>query len=164
MKSVILLFLFTAACAGGHTPHVTIDPAVQTYVDEWHADAVATVGHDIPITDLVIEFADLSSSDEQGHCQTFADGTPIIQIDQYFFDHNDPEPIQTLVYHELGHCILRLSHIDTEIEYTFTMHDGSTYQAPTWAYIMNHTSQIDTRRWAADKAEILIQYFQNEEL
>jgi len=95
-------------------PQVSIDPALQKYVDAFVADG-ATAGRNLDITNLIVRFSPpLGSSslgETVGECKTQyyegnIYGTPTILIDQDFFNATDEWSRHTLLYHELGHCVL----------------------------------------------------------
>jgi hypothetical protein len=101
---------------------VSIDPALQSYVDAFVAAGHAA-GHNIVIDNLTMHFATNSqmngnTGDAVGECMMMDEGTtgtPRVLIDSdawVLFS----EPVkQAIIFHELGHCVLWLQHDTTEI-------------------------------------------------
>ena len=145
-----VLFLFLVACAG-HQPVVSIDPAFQSYVDQWHSDA-RLVGHGDEIDDLIIEFGSLLQLGEKGVCFTGVGYTPTIQIDVTWWNEpQDPIQLKYLIYHELGHCILNRVHNNKMIAIS---NGASVYES-----IMNPYAYIDDYYDANYHQHILEEYF-----
>jgi hypothetical protein len=95
-------------------PQVSIDPVLQPYVNDFVADA-ASVGRTIDINNLIVQFApDLGNSslgETVGECKIQyyngnVYGTPTILIDRPFFEGTDAWSRHTVMYHEMGHCVL----------------------------------------------------------
>lgn len=161
-----ILQMGCSACAPTHTPVVQIDPAFQTYVAQWHQDAIATLGHDVPIQDLKMQFADLSGAGEGGLCTMDFNSTPLIQIDQAFWTAqlatgNDTYNL-SIIYHELGHCILsRPQHNNTII--SVPMSPGSTMVTNVFESIMNYHGYVSGGQWEYYKQNLLTEYFSTVE-
>ena len=81
------------------------------YVNMFERDALV-YGHDIQITDLIIEFGEPENPMAVGVCITRDDATPIIQIRQSYWESTTETYRQILMYHELGHCVLNRGHIE----------------------------------------------------
>ena len=118
MKLWWLLAIFLTACAPLPPPYippvVSIDPQLQPYVNDFVADA-ASVGRTITIANLVVQFApDLAMNrlgETIGECkvqyyQGNVYGNPTILIAKPFFEGAVDWSRHTLMYHELGHCVL----------------------------------------------------------
>jgi hypothetical protein len=117
MKPYWLFALLLTACyrpLPSLPPQVSIDPAFQQYVDSFVADS-ATVLKPVTINNLIIQFQPALDPNPLG--ETIGEckieyyngavyGTPLIQIDQPFWLQADEWQRHTLVYHEMGHCVL----------------------------------------------------------
>lgn len=168
-----MCWLILCGCAKAHTPVVRIDPAFQPFVDQWHQDAIATTGKDVPINDLIFEFADDDiqlTGDENGYCLESRDASPIIRIDRTFWNENQYIPggydvnslLVAVLYHELGHCVLNRGH-DNDTE-TIAVLGASAPGTTASAYesIMNYESLVPSWQWASYKQEMLKEYFSRE--
>lgn len=80
------------------------------YVQEFEAQS-AIHGNAIQVTNLVIRFGAMQASNERGECD-IADGQPpTITLDQDYWNNVDEGARQSLIYHEIGHCVLRRLHL-----------------------------------------------------
>jgi hypothetical protein len=168
MKRLVMVFIavMTSACAKEHAHQVQIAPAFQSFVDQWHKDAESTLGRDLVIDDLIIEFdgALTIQSGEQGLCSMDGNATPVIHISPTVWNIDSAFPRQMLIYHELGHCILGRGHNNTIYEMPLSNDDGTFSQYPVNQSIMNASSQIDSIYWSLDEKMILQEYFSTENI
>jgi hypothetical protein len=88
---------------------VSIPADFQSYVSDFELLA-ANNNTPVTIDNLVIQFGTLGQAAEMGECD-IADGTPpTITIDQNYWASADENTRKTLIYHELGHCVLHRLH------------------------------------------------------
>jgi hypothetical protein len=91
------------------TTVLSIPTEFQSYVSDFQQLA-ADNNTPVTINNLVIQFGTLSQSAEMGECD-IAEGTPpTITIDQDYWNSSDENTRKTLIYHELGHCVLHRLH------------------------------------------------------
>ncbi len=166
MKYAILIigmmWLVPMACAPPpHPPIVSIDSEFLPYVTQFHSDAIGTTGKEFKIEDLVMEFNnDIINLNENGRCTTAYNTTPLIYISKQWWDASTDEIAkQTLVYHELGHCILGRLHNKTQV--IVTINDGFGGISPFIVYesIMNPYSDIPDLYFQQYRESILKEYF-----
>jgi hypothetical protein len=99
--------LLSACAPKVHTAIVRIDPAFEVHVDRFMSASIVNNGPR-EITDLIIEFRPLS--EHIALCQTDSGETSIISIDPKSWVSLNPIEQQLVIYHELGHCLLRRLH------------------------------------------------------
>lgn len=111
-----LLALSLAGCGQSSGSSAAGSPAVYnqsefgSYVTEFEALSQQS-GNPIQVTDLMIQFGSLdSSSAERGEC-VVGEGTPTITIDEDYWNSSDENTRKTLIFHELGHCVLHREHL-----------------------------------------------------
>ncbi len=107
-------FTFLVGCApkNPHRPIVQIDPAFEVHVDKFMSLSVANGGPS-HITDLVIQFRRLDGS--FANCRTDHDETPVISVDPVVWRALNETDQQNIIFHEMGHCVLRRRHQDNII-------------------------------------------------
>ncbi len=101
------LALSVASCGGGG--QVRIEEATQPYVVEFVADATRrNIG--VNLSGLTVEFARAVPGDPTvGLCFPLS---KTVQISYDFWRDSDAFTRRQIVYHELGHCLLRLKHVE----------------------------------------------------
>lgn len=67
-------------------------------------------GSEVKIEDLIIRWGDLANEFENGICEVNGRATPVVTIDVYAWEEMDEFERESLVFHELGHCVLRRYH------------------------------------------------------
>ncbi len=125
MKLLIFIALSINLYACGKGPN-QIDPAFQALYDQFIVDANANGVHIDGDQGMVIKFGDLVD-DDAGVCSGAGYGNGIITVDTGYWPTMDSNGKETLLYHELGHCVLNEKHSDNpkDIMYMYT-HDGIT--------------------------------------
>lgn len=114
MRYAITLSLFLCACGHFiHTPIVSIDPALQEYVDEFVAESNHQ-GRHVRITDLSVHFTPKLTGTHLASCDNYhGDDTNIILVDASKWEWESPEYRKAMMFHELGHCVLNRPHLLT---------------------------------------------------
>jgi hypothetical protein len=144
----MLLSLLIVGCQRPTAKIVSIDPAFQKYVDDFVADS-RTVGSDIVIDNLIMQFTTQQTAETLGECQYYVDdsgnvlGTPTIQIDAQDWPTESDTYRKIVIYHELGHCVLFRKHV-------FTGNILNNYCSSTsimFPYIQN-TTNMYTENWS----------------
>lgn len=108
----------TIACLAGcapknpHHPIVQIDPAFESYVDRFVGLSVVN-GGPTRIEDLVIQFRPLDGL--IANCRTDDGETPVISVDPAVWRALNETDQQNVIFHEMGHCVLRRLHQDSII-------------------------------------------------
>lgn len=97
------------------------------YVAQFESEANAR-GVALSVDNLIVEFGDLENAQERGMCILKTEETPRIVIRKDTWERMSEATRESLMFHELGHCVLRRVHVtDTGI-------DGQDYLA---ASLMN---------------------------
>lgn len=130
MKSLLVLisYLFFVGC--GMESH--IDPELQPFLDHY-LELAPNFGRFNSLESL--QFGTFDDENTRGHCEETAEsvgrwnvGTSLRIAVQRPNDLSDP-PLETTVYHELGHCLHELEHTDETRD------------------IMNPLRTVDTKYW-----------------
>lgn len=112
LRRALLLFLsiLIVSCNSLET-EVTIDPALQPYVDQFLIEAQNRgVNIDLQENGLIMQFEeDVSTADYSGICR-YRIGTNEVGIDKEVWGRLDEVERDRLIYHELGHCVLDRGH------------------------------------------------------
>jgi hypothetical protein len=103
-----------AKSADEHTAAVQIDPAAAQYVARFEESA-ASYGRAVTVTDLVVEFGEVEavpgeSGGARGVCSAATGQTPVVTLSREAWDRSSDAEREELVFHELGHCLLGLTH------------------------------------------------------
>ena len=108
LTAVILLFL---GCS--KIEFDQIDPELQPYFDQFLKDAAA---RGIQFTDeelnITMNINNIVDPNILGLCQQQPDLYGAVSIDAYYWRTSTETTRQFIVYHELGHCILKRGHTD----------------------------------------------------
>ena len=126
MRRLVLLLCLSACATPKHENRVSIDPEFVSLVQEFKTHG------GVEIVDLVVEFGEPASlgcthSDSTAlvGCCRYRDGhTPTIAIDKDKWSALDVQDLhlgqeylgtskRLLLFHELGHCVLKRSHLET---------------------------------------------------
>jgi len=114
------------------------------YVDMFERDSV-DYGKGIVVDDLIINFVDIEQTRDDrftlGRCIIKTGDNPLIVIDSDYWELLSDTSRVLLMYHEMGHCILRRSHRDSVDS------------------IMNSTL-ISSYKFEQNKGELLTELFQ----
>lgn len=122
MKYVIfaILFPFLFGCASFH-PAPRVDGELAPFVELFQKVYGVNVNYSVMFSDLSnfssFDFADETRSLGKlssiiGLCTRYSDGRRRVLIDRGYFERNvdNPYAIESLVFHELGHCSFNLGH------------------------------------------------------
>lgn len=101
------IFLFLVGC--GDNSQATIDPAFEPYVARFVLEGTAE-GKEVDISKLSVNFSDetrsVAGGIEFGSCTGHS-----IKIVRKFWQETSEANREALLYHELGHCVLRRQHL-----------------------------------------------------
>lgn len=105
MKTLRLFITLMAAGCGSGRPDDTavVMPDFTVYVSMFEAD----VGVSAAGVDIIFEPKTLPTVAE---CRVLQDGKKTIHVDPEYWAESDDASRQWVIYHELGHCVLRLKH------------------------------------------------------
>jgi hypothetical protein len=109
------IFAFSLTGCGGASSGSVSTQAVyspgkfQAYVSNFQQIA-AQNGVALTVDNLVIQFGTLGQSAEMGECDINDGEPPTITIDESYWNSADEMSRKTLIFHELGHCVLRREH------------------------------------------------------
>lgn len=135
-----IMAMLSIGCApiAQHEPdsQYIIEPALEQYVQSFQADS-NRLGRPMAITNLVVQFDTLDSK-VIANC-TRGNGTSVIRFSttyyNYYMSQGMESDIEQVMYHELGHCILGLSHNDTKAgQYNWPSSIMNTYHFAGWLY------------------------------
>lgn len=79
------------------------------YVQKFEAYS-QSVGTPTQVTDLVVQFGVLSNSRQLAVCEIYDDETPTITVSEADWNISTEEQKESLMLHEMGHCVLRRQH------------------------------------------------------
>jgi hypothetical protein len=119
MRTLLLVSLFVSCVGCGHSPQVNIPADFQPQVTAFiQASQSVAEPNDPPlvITDLIIQYSNgvnVLTQSEDGECDLNPNQTPMIKIDQESWSIMDDIGKETLMFHELGHCLLFRKHNPT---------------------------------------------------
>ncbi len=114
IKGVMIATAFFAlqACAKKEKDKVDlyqVDSQFESYVSNFETVAAAQ-GRSIAITDLIVSFGSTPTLNETGVCEITEGETPRVTINERIWLTLDPMSQQEVIYHELGHCVIRRKH------------------------------------------------------
>lgn len=125
MRFILLVALLFTGCGSDitnpldpdrieHEPKIDLGP-FSSYVDAFLNDAYNN-GSRVSISDLVVRFKDIPKEDETktilGRCWLSSTESPTIDIDPEEWERLGPTSKHLLMYHEMGHCVLKRDHFD----------------------------------------------------
>ncbi len=115
--SLISLVVLTASgCAPKkkHEAFLQIDGPFQDFVHNFEQTS-AQEGTPLTVNDLILTFGSTPSMNETGVCEYSEDETPKITINQRIWNTLNDYDKQEVIFHELGHCVLRRIHQNSEM-------------------------------------------------
>lgn len=94
-----------------------IEAELQVYFDSFKAEASA---HGIEVSfdelDLGGYIENIETRGTLGQCKSYSNGSKKVVVDEPSWNTSSEAEREYLVFHELGHCVLGRSHIDTKDE------------------------------------------------
>lgn len=115
--SIAALGLSLTACAPKEKAHeifLQVDAPFIQFVNAFEQTAAAQ-GSSMNISDLIVSFGSTPTMTETGVCEWAENETPRITLNERIWANLAPEDRQEVMFHELGHCILRRIHQTSEI-------------------------------------------------
>jgi hypothetical protein len=113
----VLLGVSASSCAPKEKQHesfLQVDAPFQDYVHNFETVS-AQEGQSIQIDDLIVQFGDTPTLNETGVCEWADNETPKITVNERIWNTLNDYDRQEVIFHELGHCILKRVHQTSEI-------------------------------------------------
>lgn len=131
-----ILALVASSC--GQASQSSPQPVLQLgsfapYVAKFEADSVAQ-GHPVQVTNLIVQFGAMDFSAERGDCTISGDLTPVITLDETYWNSTDEPGREALIFHELGHCVLRRVHMNSLNQDGIPLSDMNAYTLDSVTY------------------------------
>lgn len=129
----LFLFLWLSSLAvacqkESSSPQLTVDEAFQPYFEAFEAAGVARgLSVDLAAAEIGAVFSEELAAQTAGQCTGFSSGAHIIYINPESWSGRTGMEREFLIFHELGHCYLKRSHLDEADENGFCvsiMHSG----------------------------------------
>lgn len=113
---VLSVFLLASSCEKEQVYAYSIDPKLEVYVDRFYDEAMKR-GISISKSNLIVEFTSETTNDFCGEClkaKDFNKGQRRVKIvnTSSCWSSKLDQSKETLVFHELGHCLLDREHFD----------------------------------------------------
>jgi hypothetical protein len=108
-KAVLILGLSVVTSACGREPKIEIGPEFQPYVTRFQEKG-EEVGKPVQIVDLIVKFGQTDPK-QDGVCETSDHTSPTILVNERAWNDMDDLGRESLMFHELGHCVLNRSHV-----------------------------------------------------
>jgi hypothetical protein len=108
---------FAMGCAPKEKEHVElfqVDDTFLPYVQNFETVS-SEEGREVRITDLILSFGPTNNITETGVCEIATNETPRVTINQGIWNGLNNNDRQEVIFHELGHCVLRRRHQEGEI-------------------------------------------------
>ena len=112
-----LLGLSASACAPKEKQHdafLQVDAPFQEFVNNFE-QAAADENGSLVINDLIVRFGSTPNLNETGVCEWAENETPRITLNQRIWSTLNDYDRQEVMFHELGHCVLKRVHQTSEI-------------------------------------------------
>lgn len=132
MKAIFFSAVVLLGLVGCGKP-AYVDPTFQPFLDSFQAEAKAR-GIDVQTSDIRIVFWEAGPTDVEGllgQCNEGLMGTPRVQIVQELWLTANDVQKESLLFHELGHCLLSRDHLEgptlmatdvRSVEYKYHLH------------------------------------------
>lgn len=120
MSILAILFCLASACSSNKN---NIDPVLIPYYNKFISDSIS-VGIPIPYDEgISMKFGNLGQEDDDGivvgECSKMGYGGGVITIDRVYWITKDYAYRITVVYHELGHCVLDRDHTSNPMSFMY---------------------------------------------
>ncbi len=112
-----LLGVSASACAPKEKQHdsfLQVDAPFQDFVHNFETVS-AEEGQSVSISDLVVQFGNTPTLNETGVCEWADNETPKITVNQRIWNTLNDYDKQEVIFHELGHCVLKRVHQNSEM-------------------------------------------------
>lgn len=113
VRFLVLFMGLVVLSACGKAPDqqvLDVAPEFTSYVTRFQQSA-AQVGSPLAVTNLRIQFGQMENPQERGLCDVSSlESVPTILIDKAGWSQMDDASREEVLFHELGHCVLRRKH------------------------------------------------------
>ena len=110
----LVAFLCFCGCTKEEPASTYLDPAIQSYFDEFAAQGLLRgVVIDYHTSGVEGIFDDLGDG-VNGQCQHRSRGSDRVVVDRNYWNQSTDIEREFLIFHELGHCILDRTHLDNK--------------------------------------------------
>ena len=115
LRYIVTLFIFSlAACQTEEAkPSVEINDELLPYFERFESEATSR-GIEAPVTTLVSGKLTDIDGDVVGQCEHYTNSPNTVLIDQQYWQNATDLEKEYLLFHELGHCYLERSHLDSK--------------------------------------------------
>lgn len=151
----VVIFLLTTACAKDNP--IVVDPEFQPYLDAFEAEArKRNLDITAALDKVSIVFEDISDATVSGRCNT---QSTRVSIDSIWWMRLDLQERRHLIFHELGHCVLKRPHLDDQndcLECQSYMRSGSytcsaNYYSDNWyTFYMDELFEVTETEWPSN--------------
>lgn len=107
MRLITLLLLLSSCSLFIEDEYM--NPELKTYYDQFMIESEKR-GMNLKSHDYLLMDFDNLEGETKGICYTYKEGTYKIYIDYDFFTSGDPLKVEKVIFHELGHALLRRDH------------------------------------------------------
>lgn len=105
--------LIIVSCAKDEEPEYLVDLPLQPYFDRFAAEAaLRSVAIDYDSLMITGDIRVIGTPNVIGQCGHTEKEPNVVIIDKFYWDTADDLEREFLVFHELGHCALKLGHLD----------------------------------------------------
>jgi hypothetical protein len=119
--------------ACGRKPVLQVPSQFAPYVQKFE-QASTTQGPTVQVTDLIVKFGAMENQYERGICELDGDNTPTILVNEDAWDDMSEDERESLIFHELGHCVLKRKHRADQMGPGIPASLMNPYTIPGWTY------------------------------
>lgn len=138
-KFLLLFFLLCGGCT--HEYVVSIEDKYIKYVRRFVADG-ERFGRKIYIYDLIVRSVPEINEETIGQCERKYNTTPEVTISASFWENFSDAEKEELIYHELGHCVLKRRHNEYTDDWGTPVSMMNPFFLPELVYIKYHEMYI----------------------
>lgn len=162
--ALITLAIFVNACApykSSQLQNESIDASLAKYLNEFESQALKR-GAILDVSHLVMVFSetmpkgDIAGATTLAFCKRDSINGPTVTVKGSYFKTANVTRRESIIFHELGHCLLNLEHINTT-EVAF-WHNSNNPASIVSSSIMNEL-QFDSNLYSGNRATYLDRLF-----
>lgn len=148
--NIALVLIYILGCAPIKQPHsetYQVDSELEFWVSEFETASVQH-GRPIEVRDLIATLEPDSTFDKPNQlafCRLSSNSTPQIRVRASTWSQFSEWDKRQLMFHELGHCILRLGHNDSVNANNVPTSIMNTYHFGAWYYNQNTFANYDSQ-------------------
>lgn len=134
-RSLILILSAIALSACGRAPVLEVGEFAP-YVERFEQTALE-LGSPVQVMDLQIRFGEVQKETENAVCEIRSGQTPVIIVNPLAWERLSEVDREALMFHEMGHCVLRRKHVQAETEEGVPVSLMNPYRIDTEVYVQN---------------------------